>query len=58
LFIRSPNKIASLSLQLCQLQNELLLESSKGEISVKETPVWLMRQAERILPEYRAVETV
>ena len=39
-----------------KLQSDLILRAARGE-NIERYPVWLMRQAGRILPEYRAVRS-
>lgn len=38
------------------LKNDLLLRAAKGQ-EVERAPIWLMRQAGRVLPEYRAIRS-
>ena len=39
-----------------ELQNDILLKTIRGE-KVERPPIWMMRQAGRILPQYRAIRS-
>ena len=39
-----------------KIQNDLFLRAARGE-KTERPPVWLMRQAGRILPQYRALRS-